>query len=98
MSGPSEAGSIGRRLEMKPTPATWRPHRVSGPGGVRSDARSAQVAPVTDLVHLGIEVRQRSKALGFGAAVPSCGLDRPSWDRDDLEPIDWMRGLGWGAV
>jgi len=29
--------------------------------------------------------------------VKLCGLDQPSWDRDDLEPTDWMRGPGWGV-
>jgi hypothetical protein len=26
------------------------------------------------------------------------GLERPSWDRDDLEPTDWLRGPGWGVA
>jgi hypothetical protein len=26
-----------------------------------------------------------------------CGLAEPSWERDDLEPFDWMPA-GWGAV
>jgi hypothetical protein len=25
------------------------------------------------------------------------GLDRPTYERDDLEPGDWMRGPGWGV-
>jgi hypothetical protein len=25
------------------------------------------------------------------------GLDAPSWERDWLEPGDWMRGPGWGV-
>jgi hypothetical protein len=25
------------------------------------------------------------------------GLDQPSWERDWLEPTDWMRGPGWGV-
>jgi hypothetical protein len=25
-------------------------------------------------------------------------LEEPSWDRDDLEPRDWMRSPGWGVA
>jgi hypothetical protein len=35
--------------------------------------------------------------LAYADRVQLLGLDRPSYERDWLEPGDWMRGPGWGV-
>jgi hypothetical protein len=39
-----------------------------------------------------------SVPLAIADRVHLHGLDAPSWDRDWLEPTDWMRGPGWGVA
>jgi hypothetical protein len=51
--------------------------------------------PPSELVSTGnlVEVN-----LAVATRVSLIGLDRPSWDRDPLEPYyDWRKGPGWGV-
>jgi hypothetical protein len=70
------------------TPGDFTPAHPSRAPWHQPTLRGFELASTGNLAEVPLVVADR---------VHLQGLEAPSWDRDDLEPTDWMRGPGWGV-
>jgi hypothetical protein len=70
------------------TPGDFTPARPTRAPWHQPTLRSVELVATGNVVTVPLVLAGR---------VQLRGLDQPSFDRDDLEPTDWMRGPGWGV-
>jgi hypothetical protein len=71
------------------TPGDFTPAHPNRPPWHQPTLREVELVSTGNIVTVPLVLADR---------VRLHGLEAPSWDRDDLEPTDWMRGPGWGVA